>query len=72
MRNHQINMKIANEIYLREHPEFGSLLRVFSQEVYEKKPRNLVEFATEFFTQPNLKGLMSLMESLEKNSEAKL
>jgi len=50
--NIQINMQ--NERYLRAHPEIRSLISVFVKQVLEYKPENILSFAGDFFTRPDL------------------
>ncbi|XP_072916065.1 RIIa domain-containing protein 1-like [Hemitrygon akajei] len=50
----KINTRIANEYYLREHPEVEILLREFMRSVLLKKPKNILEFAAEYYTDARL------------------
>mmetsp|Transcript_98366 Transcript_98366/g.306327 ORF Transcript_98366/g.306327 Transcript_98366/m.306327 type:complete len:101 (+) Transcript_98366:57-359(+) len=48
----QINME--NERYLQAHPEIRDMISVFVHQVLEYKPDNILRFAGEFFTRPDL------------------
>ncbi|XP_051901770.1 RIIa domain-containing protein 1-like [Pristis pectinata] len=50
----KINTRIANEYYLREHPEVEILLGEFMRSVLLKKPKNIGEFAAEYYTDARL------------------
>ncbi len=46
----QIALRVANETYLREHPELSRMLAEFVAVVVKSKPDNVLECAREFFT----------------------
>mmetsp|Transcript_41812 Transcript_41812/g.121162 ORF Transcript_41812/g.121162 Transcript_41812/m.121162 type:complete len:101 (+) Transcript_41812:88-390(+) len=48
----QINME--NERYLQTHPEIRDMIGVFVHQVLEYKPDNILRFAGDFFTRPDL------------------
>mmetsp|Transcript_107087 Transcript_107087/g.169239 ORF Transcript_107087/g.169239 Transcript_107087/m.169239 type:complete len:89 (+) Transcript_107087:86-352(+) len=48
----QINMD--NERYLQAHPEIRDMISVFVHQVLEYKPDNILRFAGDFFTRPDL------------------
>mmetsp|Transcript_44434 Transcript_44434/g.102695 ORF Transcript_44434/g.102695 Transcript_44434/m.102695 type:complete len:100 (-) Transcript_44434:347-646(-) len=48
----QINME--NERYLQAHPEIRDMISVFVHQVLEYKPDNILRFAGDFFTRPDL------------------
>eukprot|EP00929_Paragymnodinium_shiwhaense_P016464 TRINITY_DN124840_c0_g1_i1.p1 TRINITY_DN124840_c0_g1~~TRINITY_DN124840_c0_g1_i1.p1 ORF type:complete len:102 (+),score=38.65 TRINITY_DN124840_c0_g1_i1:88-393(+) len=48
----QINME--NERYLQAHPEIRDMISVFVHQVLEYKPDNVLRFAGDFFTRPDL------------------
>ncbi|XP_069792503.1 RIIa domain-containing protein 1-like [Narcine bancroftii] len=50
----KINTRIANEYYLREHPEVEILLGEFMRSVLLKKPKNIREYAAEYYTDAKL------------------
>ncbi|XP_052435636.1 RIIa domain-containing protein 1 [Carassius gibelio] len=53
---HQFKVKtrIANEKYLRSHPEVEMLLRDFLRDVFLKRPTDIREFAADHFSDPGL------------------
>jgi hypothetical protein len=40
---------MANEIYLRKHPELHTIISVFLFRVLEEKPDNILAYAGKFF-----------------------
>ncbi|XP_064354862.1 RIIa domain-containing protein 1 [Dromaius novaehollandiae] len=50
----QSDCRLASESYLRAHPAVRLLLGGFLREVMLKRPENLLEFAAEYFTDPEL------------------
>mmetsp|Transcript_93894 Transcript_93894/g.238991 ORF Transcript_93894/g.238991 Transcript_93894/m.238991 type:complete len:109 (-) Transcript_93894:6-332(-) len=48
----QINME--NERYLQAHPEIKDMIGVFVHQVLEYKPDDILRFAGDFFTRPDL------------------
>ncbi|XP_016357173.1 RIIa domain-containing protein 1 [Sinocyclocheilus anshuiensis] len=53
---HQFKVKtrIANEKYLRSHPEVEMLLSDFLRDVFLKRPTDIREFAADHFSDPGL------------------
>ncbi|XP_016115617.1 RIIa domain-containing protein 1 [Sinocyclocheilus grahami] len=53
---HQFKVKtrIANEQYLRSHPEVEMLLSDFLRDVFLKRPIDIREFAADHFSDPGL------------------
>ncbi|XP_069624402.1 RIIa domain-containing protein 1 [Ranitomeya imitator] len=51
-RDMKIQTRIINEEYLRSHPDVQLLLSGFIQDVLEKRPENIREFAADYFTDP--------------------
>ncbi|XP_063054684.1 RIIa domain-containing protein 1-like [Engraulis encrasicolus] len=54
LRKFKIQTRIANEKYLRSHPEVEVLLSHFLRDVFLKRPEDIREFAAEHFTDPEL------------------
>ncbi|XP_076135463.1 RIIa domain-containing protein 1 [Alosa pseudoharengus] len=54
LRQFKIQTRIANEKYLRTHPEVEVLLSHFLRDVFLKRPVDIREFAAEHFTDPDL------------------
>ncbi|XP_041368066.1 RIIa domain-containing protein 1-like [Gigantopelta aegis] len=59
----KIQTRMQNELYLRDHPEVECLLASFLSDVLIKRPENIREFASDFFTHP------SLPDTVEKQLE---
>ncbi len=62
----QLELRLANEKYLREHPELMQMLSLFCERVYQKNTADVRTAAVEFFTQENLNKTMKFLNSLEK------
>ncbi|TPX61366.1 hypothetical protein PhCBS80983_g01164 [Powellomyces hirtus] len=50
----RIQIRVENELYLREHPEIRHILDFFVNEVLVHQPENLQEFAAGLFSDPAL------------------
>ncbi|XP_072214809.1 RIIa domain-containing protein 1 [Excalfactoria chinensis] len=48
------SLRLSAERYLRERPEVAMLLRGMLRKVMLHRPRNVLEFAAEYFTDPEL------------------
>ncbi|KAJ8029174.1 RIIa domain-containing protein 1 [Holothuria leucospilota] len=66
--NHfKIQTRLANEQYLREHPEVDCLLLGFLGDVLSQRPENIRDFAADWFTQPQLPSRIQVdLEKREK------
>jgi hypothetical protein len=53
---------VANELYLRKHPELSVLMSIFLFRVLEEKPENLLTYAGKFFDQPNLEQIIAIQK----------
>ncbi|XP_066577670.1 RIIa domain-containing protein 1 [Amia ocellicauda] len=67
LRQFKIKTRIANETYVRSHPEVELLLSEFLREVFLKRPVDIREFAADHFTDPDLPDRVRV--KLEKASE---
>ncbi|XP_026854985.1 RIIa domain-containing protein 1 [Electrophorus electricus] len=54
LRQFKIKTRIANEMYMRAHPEVEILLSDFLRDVFLNKPTNISEFAADHFNDPDL------------------
>ncbi|XP_055065891.2 RIIa domain-containing protein 1-like isoform X3 [Misgurnus anguillicaudatus] len=54
LRQFKIKTRIANEKYLRSHPEVDMLLSDFLRNVFMKRPSDIREFAADHFSDPGL------------------
>ncbi|RMX42636.1 hypothetical protein pdam_00010285 [Pocillopora damicornis] len=50
----KIKTRFGNEKYLREHPEVSCLLTGFLGSILQKRPENVREFASKYFSDPEL------------------
>ncbi|KAM4013847.1 RIIa domain-containing protein 1 [Anomaloglossus baeobatrachus] len=55
LRDWKIQTRIVNEEYLRSRPDVKLLLSGFIREVLLKRPENIREFASDYFTDPALR-----------------
>lgn len=59
---------MANELYLRKHPELNIMISIFLFRVLEEKPDDLLKYAGNFFDQyaihithrPNLRDIIAI------------
>ncbi|KAG9275861.1 RIIa domain-containing protein 1 [Astyanax mexicanus] len=54
LRQFKIKTRIANEMYLRAHPEVDVLLSDFLRDVFLKRPADIRKFAADYFIDPKL------------------
>ncbi|XP_060676781.1 RIIa domain-containing protein 1-like [Hemiscyllium ocellatum] len=57
----KINTRIANEYYLRNHPEVELLLGEFMRSVLLERPDNIREFASTYYTDARLPEKIQMM-----------
>lgn len=50
----QVELQLANEKYLREHPEIDRLLSGFVDTVLSERPTDILPFAVSYFTSADL------------------
>jgi hypothetical protein len=55
----KVDTAVANEKYLRDHPEIARLIEVFIRVLLVERPDDAVKFTAEFFCRDNLKDLVS-------------
>ncbi|KAK3551583.1 hypothetical protein QTP70_019780 [Hemibagrus guttatus] len=60
LRHFKIKTRIANEMYLRAHPEVEMLLSDFLRDVFVKRPTDIWEFAADHFSDPGLPGKIQI------------
>ncbi|XP_033097011.1 RIIa domain-containing protein 1-like [Anneissia japonica] len=64
----KVATRLANEKYLREHPEVDLLLAAFLGDVLSKRPDHIRDFAADWFTSPLLQD--TIKEQLEQRDKA--
>lgn len=47
--------RIADEKYLRQHPELPALIQAASQQLMEQRPEDPVRFLASYFARPDLR-----------------
>ncbi|XP_046377068.1 RIIa domain-containing protein 1-like [Haliotis cracherodii] len=65
----KVQTRMANEKYLRDHPEVECLLAGFLGDVLKKRPDNIREFAADYFTEP---GLPDKVQTQMEERQAKI
>lgn len=58
LNNTKVQLNMQNEHYLRAHPEIQSMVSVFVHQVLEQKPDDILSFAGDFFTRPDLYAMV--------------
>ncbi|XP_068693926.1 RIIa domain-containing protein 1-like [Montipora capricornis] len=56
----KISSRFQNEKYLREHPEVSCLLSGFLGSILRERPENVREFASNYFSDPQLASKVEL------------
>ncbi|KAK2855157.1 hypothetical protein Q7C36_007026 [Tachysurus vachellii] len=69
-RQFKIKTKIANEMYLRAHPEVEMLLSDFLRDVFVKRPTDIREFAAGHFSDPDLPR--KIQQKVEEKASANI
>ncbi|KAL7875158.1 hypothetical protein SRHO_G00061280 [Serrasalmus rhombeus] len=54
LRQFKIKTRMANEMYLRAHPEVEMLTSDFLRDVFLKRPTDIRQFAADYFSDPDL------------------
>lgn len=54
LNDFKIKTRMENEEYLRSHPEIDILITSFLRELLLRRPGNVREFASAYFTSPDL------------------
>ncbi|KAB5587104.1 hypothetical protein PHYPO_G00009070 [Pangasianodon hypophthalmus] len=70
LRQFKIKTRIANEKYLRAHPEVEMLLSDFLRDVFVKRPTDIREFAADHFSDPDLPRKIQM--KLEEKASVKI
>ncbi|XP_038633748.1 RIIa domain-containing protein 1-like [Scyliorhinus canicula] len=68
--NFKINSRIANEYYLRDHPEVEWLLSDFLRSVLLKRPEDIRVFASEYYTDAKLPEMIQNMRKESSDGTA--
>ncbi len=54
----QLELRIENERYFRQHPEISSLLGLFVRKILDDRPENILEYAGTFFDRAELRDVV--------------
>ncbi|XP_015981575.1 RIIa domain-containing protein 1 [Rousettus aegyptiacus] len=68
LRDLKIQTRIASEKYLRTHKEVELLISGFFREMFLKRPDDIREFASDYFTDPRLPNKIHLQLIKEKKA----
>ena len=66
LNQYKIQTRKNNEVFLRKHPEVQCLVSDFLHEVLLQRPENVVEFAAQHFTQPDIRNRINSQIKEEK------
>jgi len=66
LNKYKIQARKDNEIFLRQHPEVSCLISDFLHEVLLQRPEQVVEFAANHFTQPDIRTRINSQIKEEK------
>nr|NP_001153235.1 uncharacterized protein LOC100294632 [Danio rerio] len=66
LRQFKIKTRIANEKYLRSHPEVEMLLSDFLRDLFLKRPADVREFAADHFRDPGLPTKIQAQMNINK------
>ena len=54
----QLELRIENEKYFRQHPEISSLLGLFVRKILDDRPDSILEYAGTFFDRAELRDVV--------------
>ena len=63
----KLNLRIANEVYLKEHPEISVMLKMFVEDVLNDYPDNVLEYAGRYFDIEDMKEIVEERIKLESS-----
>ena len=63
----QLQLRIDNEKYFREHPELQALTTLFIREILDNRPENILKYAGRFFDRAELHEVVG--EAIKKDME---
>ena len=61
----QLELRISNEKYLRQHPELTGLINFFIFKVLDEKPEEILKFAGKFFDRAELRDVVT--QAIQEN-----
>ncbi|EGF80033.1 hypothetical protein BATDEDRAFT_25648 [Batrachochytrium dendrobatidis JAM81] len=68
----KIQLRIENELYIRQHPEIRNIIGYFIQKVLVHRPVNLPEFAVALLANPELKQEVEQFQQETQRPEIKI
>ena len=63
----QLELRIQNELYFRQHPELMGLVGLFVRKILDDRPDDLLQYAGTFFDRAELRDVVT--EAIEKETE---
>lgn len=54
----QLELRIENEKYIRQHPELNGLTTLFIRKILDDRPENILEEAGKFFDRAQLRDVV--------------
>ena len=65
----KLEIRVANEEYLRKHPELNVMIKMFMQDVLNDYPENILEYAGSYFDREDMSEIVSKQMEFEKSLE---
>ena len=65
----KLEIRVANEEYLRKHPELNVMIKMFMQDVLNDYPENILEYAGSYFDREDMSEIVSKQMEFEKTLE---
>ena len=67
----QLELRIENEKYFRQHPEISSLLGLFVRKILDDRPDSILEYAGTFFDRAELRDVVEQAIEQERREAAR-
>ncbi len=67
----QLELRIENEKYFRQHPEIKSLIGLFVRKILDDRPDNILEYAGTFFDRAELRDVVETAIEQERREAAR-
>ena len=67
----QLELRVQNELYFRNHPEIKGLIALFVRKILDDRPENILEYAGTFFDRAELRDVVEASISQERSEAAR-
>ncbi len=67
----QLELRIENERYFRQHPEIRGLITLFVRKILDDRPENILEYAGTFFDRAELRDIVDQAIEKERSEAAR-